>query len=104
MLQRVQHLLGWEDRDEILHLLGYRLELDPEYVLGRIIGKVYPSWAGSPRWADRRRELYLMDTRLMISLAHAEPLNIRVDGMTFRGSRLARNKYRRPGDLRSVRL
>ena len=48
-LQNVQHLLGWEDRDEVLHLLGFRLEIGPEYFLNRVIAKVYPSWAGHPR-------------------------------------------------------
>ena len=102
IFQNVQHLLGWEDRVEILHLLGYRLEHNPEFVLGQRLVKVYPFWAGSPRWAGRRREIYLRDTRQMISLARAEPLSIRVNGVTFRGSRLASNKYRRPGELRSV--
>ena len=102
VFQNVQHLLGWEDRDEILHILGYRLVLDQEYVLNRVVAKVYPSWAGHPRWIARRRELYLKDTRWMLSRARAEPLTISMDGVLFRGSRLASNEYRHPGDFRKV--
>ena len=101
-VQNVQHLLGWEDRVQILHLLGFRLEHSQEFVPDQRIVKVYPFWAGDLRWAGSRREDYLRDTRRMISLARAEALSIRINGATFRGSRLAINKYRRPGELRSV--
>ena len=47
--QEVQHLPGPEDRDEILQLLGYRLVLEHERILGRLIQKVYPFWAGDSR-------------------------------------------------------
>ena len=100
--QEVQHLLGPEDHDEILQVLGYRLVPEPERIFNRVIGKVYPFWSGDSRWARRRHELFLKDSRWMLSRARAEPLSIRVDGITWRGCRLATNKYRRPGDLRSV--
>ena len=102
LVQDVQHLLGQEDHDKILTLLGYRLVPDHEQLFGRVIAKCYPFWAGSSRWARSRHELWLKDTRWMLSRARAEPLTIRVDGISWRSSRLATNKYRRPGDLRSV--
>ena len=101
-VQDVQHLLGWEDRDELLHILGYRLEVGPDYFLNRVVAKVYPSWSGHPRWVESRHELYLKDTRWMLSRARADPLTIILDGVLFRGSRLAENKYRNPGDFRKV--
>ena len=95
-------MLGWEDRDEVLHLLGYRLEIGPDYFLNRVIAKVYPSWAGHPRWIESRHELYLKDSRWMLSRARAEPFTIILDGVLFRGSRLVTNKYRNPWDFLKV--
>ena len=103
--QDVQHLLSPEDRDEILVLLGYRLVLDHELqFFGRVITRVYPSWSGDARWARSRHELFLKDSRWMLSRARAEPLTVRVDGVSWRSSRLATNKYRRPGDFRKVKF
>ena len=102
-LQNVRHLLGEEDRDEILKLLGYRLEVGPEFFLNRVIAKVYPSWAGHPQWQRSRHELYLRDTRWMLSRARAEPLTVVLDGVAFRASRLAHpRKYRGPNDFYKV--
>ena len=104
-VQDVQHLLSPEDRDEILVLLGYRLVLDHEQqFFGRVIARVYPSWSGDARWARSRHELFLKDSRWMLSRARAEPLTVRVDGVSWRSSRLATNKYRRPGDFRKVKF
>ena len=87
----------------MLHLLGFRLEIGPVYFLNHVIAKVYPSWAGHPRWIESRHELYLKDTRWMLSRARAEPLTVSLDGVLFRGSRLAHpRKYRGPGDFRIV--
>ena len=84
--------------------MACRLVLEHERILGRVIQKVYPFWAGASRWARRRHELFLKDSRWMLSRAGAEPLSIRVDEISWRGCRLATNKYRRPWDLRSVSL
>ena len=75
-------------------LLGYRLTTGPERTLLTVV-RIHPEFHGPAWYQSARRQLWLKDTRAMMSLSHVHECGIKVAGdwyIQVAISRLTRSK------------
>ena len=71
-----------EDDSQISVLLGYRLTAGPERALCRVV-RIHPEFHGPAWYKEARRQLWLRDTRTMMSLSHVHESGVKVGGNWF---------------------
>ena len=68
-----------QDDSQISVLLGYRLTAGPEKTFLRVV-RIHPDFCGPAWYKEARRQLWLRDTRTMMSMAHVHECGVRVAG------------------------
>ena len=71
-----------EDDSQISVVLGYRLTAGPERALLTVV-RIHPEFHGPAWYKEARRQLWLRDTRTMMSLSHVHESGVMVGDNWF---------------------